>query len=125
MLDRVLGNAVKVDNSVAMQELQPFLIQDEGILLTFKLLRDLVVFTDLRLILIDKQGLSGKKAEYHSIPYKSISHFSIESAGRFDRDTDLKIYVKGLDYVIEKKLKKGSEVLLEVQRALAHYVLRG
>ena len=27
-----------------------------------------------------RQGLSGKKVEYHSIPYKSITHFAVETA---------------------------------------------
>lgn len=55
----------------------------------YKLIRDLIVFTDKRLLLIDKQGMTGKKVEYHSIPYKSVVHLSIETAGTFDLDAEL------------------------------------
>lgn len=57
----------------------------------YQLIRDLFVFTNKRLILVDKQDLTGHKVEYHSLPYKSITHFSFETAGHFDLDAVLKI----------------------------------
>jgi hypothetical protein len=33
----------------------------------------------------------GHKVEYHSLPCKSITHFSFETAGHFDLDAVLKI----------------------------------
>ena len=44
----------------------------------FKIFRDKWVFTNKRLIMQNTQGITGAKREYHSIPYKSITHFSIE-----------------------------------------------
>jgi hypothetical protein len=55
--------------------------------------RDAIVFTHWRLMLIDKQGLTGKKCSYHSIPYKSITHFAVETAGHMDGDAELSIWV--------------------------------
>lgn len=66
------------------------LITGETVSLAFKLVRDLIVFTDFRLILVDKQGMTGKKVEYKSIPYRSISRFSVETSGHFDLDAELK-----------------------------------
>ena len=40
-------------------------------------------------MLVDKQGLTGSKVEYHSVPYRSITHLSIETAGTFDLDAEL------------------------------------
>ncbi len=57
----------------------------------YQLIRDLFVFTNKRLILVDKQDLTGHKVEYQSLPYKSIIHFSVETAGHFDLDAMLKI----------------------------------
>ncbi len=73
------------------------LTADERIDLSFKLVRDLIVFTNKRLIIVDKQGVSGKKVEYKSIPYKSISRFSIETSGHFDLDTELKIWISSAE----------------------------
>jgi len=53
----------------------------------------LFIFTNKRLILVDKQGITGKKIEYFSVVYKSISRFSIETAGNFDLDAELKIWI--------------------------------
>ena len=64
-----------------------------------------------------------KKTQYHSIPYKSIRHFSIETAGHFDLDAELKIYVAGMDMPISKKFDKSLDIY-QLQAILAEYVLR-
>ena len=33
--------------------------------------------------------------QYHSVPYKSITHFSVETAGAFDLDAELTIWISG------------------------------
>ena len=65
--------------------------------------------------------MTGKKVEYHSIPYKSITHFSTETAGTFDLDAELKIWVSGADLPITKNFKKGNSIA-EIQKLLAYYV---
>lgn len=97
------------------------LTEVEQIQKAFKLIRDLLVFTDKHLILVDKQGGTGKKVEYHSIPYKSITHFSVESAGHFDLDAELKIWITGTHEPISKEFKKDKNIY-DVQRAIAQYV---
>lgn len=75
------------------------------------------------MVLVDKQGVTGKKIEYHSIPYRSITHFSIETAGNFDLDAELKIWISGTQIPIEKQFNKSVNIY-ELQRALASYVLK-
>ena len=89
----------------------------------YKLIRDLIIFTDKRLILVDKQGLTGSKVEYHSLPYRAITHFSIETGGHFDLDADLKVWVSGSSTPFEKKFNKRLSIY-EVQSVLASYVLK-
>ena len=98
------------------------LAETEEAVQAFKFRRDLIVFTDRRLILVDKQGMTGKKAEYHSIPYRAITHFSVESAGTFDRDADLKIWVSGNSRPIEKDLSSGVDIKL-LLRTMAEHIL--
>jgi hypothetical protein len=88
----------------------------------FKFRRDLIVFTDRRLIFVDKQGLTGKKADYHSVPYRAITHFSVESPGTFDADADLKIWVSGSDKPIEKDLSTNVDIKL-LLRTMAEHIL--
>ena len=100
------------------------LIEGEDIELGFKLIRDTFIFTSKRLILIDKQGLTGSKTEYKSINYKSISRFSIETAGTFDLDAELKIWISGETLPSIKKQFNKSVNVYDVQNVLAFHVLK-
>lgn len=123
MLSGLFGNASAVNTENIANELGPILVDGEQIDQAFRLVRDLYVFTNKRLILVDKQGLTGSKVEYHSIPYKAITHFAVETAGHFDLDSELKIWLSGVQQPITKEFRKGSNII-DVQRTLAQYVLR-
>jgi hypothetical protein len=123
MFQGLFGNASEVDVKGLQKDLDALLADGEQVVKAFKIIRDLFIFTDKRLILIDKQGLTGRKAEYHSIPYRSISHFSVETAGTFDMDADLKIYVASNPTPIEREFKRGTD-LVGVQKTLAQYLLK-
>lgn len=123
LLDSILGNAGEVDLKNLKKELGELIIDEEKIESGYKIFRDYFVFTNKRLILVDKQGVTGKKVEYHSIPYKNIRHFSIESAGTFDRDAELKLWIAGNSNSLEKKLGKKSSDIIKIQRTLAKYIL--
>ncbi|MFB7671631.1 PH domain-containing protein [Kitasatospora purpeofusca] len=75
----LFGNAHRVDNSEAQKEFARLFGQGEQVHAAYQLVRDTFLFTDRRLILVDKQGITGKKTEYHSIPYRSITHFAVET----------------------------------------------
>ncbi|ARI75760.1 PH domain-containing protein [Halobacillus mangrovi] len=121
-LDGLMGNASKVDVEKLEKELGEVLIEGEKIQSGYKVLRDSFIFTDKRLLLVDKQGMTGKKVEYHSIPYKSVTHFSVETAGSFDLDSELKIWLSGSHEPIGKLFKKDSPIE-DVQKTLAEHVL--
>ena len=123
MLQGMFGNAREVNIKELQADLNVLLTPGENVVRGFKIIRDLFIFTDKRLILIDKQGITGKKAEYHSIPYKSISHFSLETAGTFDMDAEMKIYISGNMTPIEREFKRGTDVQ-GVQKTLAEFILR-
>jgi hypothetical protein len=123
LFDGLMGNASEINILDVQKDLEKVLAVNERVEKAYKLIRDLFIFTDKRLILVDKQGITGKKTEFHSIPYKSISHFSIESAGTFDLDADLKIWISGNSTPVEKKFNKSLNIY-ELQSVLAAYVLR-
>src|SRR4028118_1240766 len=93
LFSSLIGNAGVAHPDELNKEYLNLLIEGEAIEIGFKLIRDVFIFTNKRLILVDKQGITGKKVEYMSIIYKSISRFSIETAGHFDLDAELKIWV--------------------------------
>lgn len=120
----LLGNANEVKKEDLLKEYGNLLIEGESIEIGFKLIRDTFIFTSKRLILIDKQGLTGSKIEYKSISYKSISRFSVESTGTFDLDAELKIWVSSeQEPSIRKQFSKSVNVY-DVQKMLATFVLK-
>jgi len=123
LLDGVLGNASKIDLGEIRAEFGQILASGEQIEHAYQLIRDYFVFTDKRLVLVDKQGLTGRKVEYHSIPYKSITHFSIETAGHLDLDAELKIWISSTAEPIKKQFNKKLNIY-EVQSVLASYILK-
>ncbi|WP_291910562.1 PH domain-containing protein [Chitinophaga sp. CB10] len=119
----LLGNAGAVSQEQLVKEYSRLLTDTEQIQMGFKLIRDVFLFTNKRLILVNKQGITGSKTEYISIAYKSISRFSVETAGTFDLDAELKIWVSSeLHPSIVKQFNKSVDVY-EVQKVLAHHVL--
>ncbi|MEZ7173626.1 PH domain-containing protein [Sporosarcina sp. OR05] len=113
------GNASTVDINGVEKDLEKILAENEKVEAAFKIFRDMIVFTDKRLILVDKQGMTGKKVEYHSYPYKSIAHFSIETAGTFDLDAELKIWISSSTTPTISKQFKKDDSIYDIQKILA------
>ncbi|MFZ4718180.1 MAG: PH domain-containing protein [Ilumatobacteraceae bacterium] len=123
ILSAMSGNAGEMTPAEAQQQLQPLLIEQEQIHRAFHVGRDMFAFSDRRLILVDKQGMTGSKVEYRSIPYRVITNFSIETAGNFDMDAEMKIWISGNPIPVSKEFNKKVNVY-EVQQLLAHFVCR-
>ena len=123
LLDGMLGNASKISAATIQTEFSQILTPGEIVEHAYQLIRDYFVFTNKRFVLVDKQGLTGSKIEYHSIPYRSITHFSVETAGTFDLDAELKIWITGNPVPLQKQFNKKLSIY-EVQTVLATYVLK-
>jgi hypothetical protein len=124
LFSALLGNAGAVNQETLVKEYGKLLITGEEIELGFKLIRDIFIFTNKRLILVEKQGITGSKIEYKSITYKSISRFSIETAGTFDLEAELKIWVSSEAHPSVVKQFNKSVNVYDVQNVLAHHVLK-
>lgn len=124
LFSAILGNAGTVSQEELQKDYGKLLISSEEIELGFKLIRDVFIFTNKRLILIDKQGVTGSKTEYKSITYKSISRFSIETAGTFDLDAELKIWVSSEQTPSIRKQFNKSVNVYDVHNVLATHVLK-
>ena len=61
-------------------ELAPILVEGEAVHLSFKGMRDSVIFTNKCLIAVNVQGLTWKKRDYSSLPYSKVQAWSIETA---------------------------------------------
>lgn len=124
MIDFQNGTFVKlgpIDPASLAGELAPLLVEGEQVHLAFKGLRDSVVFTNKRFISINVQGLTGKKRDYTSLPLNRIQAWSVETAGRFDLDSELDLWFSGLGRV---RLEfKGNVDIRQISQLVGHHVL--
>lgn len=82
-----------IDHQEVKEGIRRFLTEDEQIIAAFKTIRDQVVFTNKRVIAANVQGITGSKVDYTSLPYNKVNAFSVESAGSFDMDCELVLYI--------------------------------
>ena len=118
----LMGNASEVDDADLEKVLANTLIEGERVEKAYKVVRDMFIFTNKRLILLDKQGVTGSKMEMISIAYSKITEFSKESAGHFDLDAELKIWVGSDPTPISKDFKAGDNIN-DVYRIISQYSL--
>jgi len=118
----LMGNASEVDDADLEKVLANTLIEGERVEKAYKVVRDMFIFTNKRLILLDKQGVTGSKMEMISIAYTKITKFSKESAGHFDLDAELKIWVGSDPNPISKDFKAGDNIN-DVYRIISQYSL--
>ena len=104
----------RADPATLHAQVAPLLLEGEDLLLAAKGIRDYVVFTNKRIIVVNVQGMTGKKQDFTSLPYARIQAFSVETAGTLDRDCELDLWLSGLGRV---RLEFGNTVDI-------HYVAR-
>lgn len=108
LIDTLLGHAGEKNLDDIREEFAPLLAPGETLQRAFGLIRDLIVFTDRRMILVNKQGVTAKKVEYRNVPYRAITMYALETAGHFDLEADLRIWLSGQPTPIELHLGRNS-----------------
>lgn len=89
----------KVEPDKAMKEI---LVEEEEILQCYQTVRDQAALTNKRIIIMDKQGMTGSKVEIYSLPYRSIDMWSTENAGKlFDINAELELWTKAGHFKIK------------------------
>jgi hypothetical protein len=102
VIDFKNGSLVKlkeVPNADGLVLVEDLLIDEEEVFASFKGMRDMVIFTNRRIIAVNVQGISGKKKDFSSLPYSKVQAFSLETAGTFDLDSEMELWFSGLGKV--------------------------
>ncbi|WOO87914.1 PH domain-containing protein [Mollicutes bacterium LVI A0039] len=84
------------------------IFEGEQVLARFQTIRDTALITDKRFIVVDSQGITGKKKEIYVVPFKSINMFSTENSGKFDLNSEIELWTKSGR--IKINLKRGIDV---------------
>jgi hypothetical protein len=123
LINRIFGNSAESDTAAAAERFEDLLIDGEQLLSAHKLVRDVLLLTSLRLVFVDKQGITGKKTEFLSIPYRSVIRFAVETAGHLDIDAELKVWVAGDDEAMVWDFGSSKDAV-SAQRHIASAILR-
>lgn len=110
-----------IENSEGKAAVAPMLIDGEEVIAAFKSIRDKLVFTDKRIIVVNVQGLTGTKTDYTSLPYSKINAFSAETAGTFDRDCEIELWISAIGKI--KLELKGNFDIKAFNKVISKYVL--
>jgi hypothetical protein len=89
-------------------DVQSLLVDGERAIAAYKTFRDTAIFTILRLIVRDAQGIRGKKIEIYSLPYSAINMWSSENAGGvLDFNSEIELWTRAGH--IKVNLAKGID----------------
>ena len=124
MIDFETNTAFKLkqtDIAEGEQMVRDLLIDGERVVAAYREIRDMVVFTNKRVIAVNVQKVTGKKKDFTSLPYAKISVFSVETAGVMDLDSELDFWYSGLGHV--RFEFTGRSNVTEIGRMIASYAL--
>lgn len=105
----------------APNNLNDLLIAGECVIGCYQTVRDYVAFTNKRIIAVNVQGMTGKKKDYTTLPYSKIQAYSVETAGAFDRDSELELYFSSVGKV--RFEFSGASDIVSIGRTIAEFVL--
>ena len=109
------------EKTIPSEQMRSILMDGEEIIECYKTVRDQAALTNKRIIIMDKQGITGKKTEVYSLPYRSIDMWSSENAGPFlDLSAELELWTKAGHFKIN--LNKNCDIR-EFDRILGNYIL--
>ena len=108
LLSGLFGNYSEVSVQDLQKQYGDYLLPDEKIVMGFKLIRDSFIITDERLILIDHQGVTGKKTRVASINLNSIYDVTMETAGAGFDDSEITIHYITSPYYKANNIQTAS-----------------
>ena len=97
--------------------------KDETVELAFKNGRDMYLITNKRVLSIDVQGLTGKKIEFLSMPFKSIGGFSVKSAGTLSRTVKTTLFISKMEGGLTTDLGKKGTDIFQINNSLGNKIL--
>lgn len=91
LVNGLSGNLNEISPQETEKEFGAFLMEGEAVQAYFRLVRDVLIVTDKRIIDIDKQGATGTKLRVSSIDLSSVFRVTVETAGFGVDDSEITI----------------------------------
>ncbi len=79
--DKPMENLIRLQEKDICKNARALLLDGESIVGAYKTVRDQVIFTTHRIIMVDMQGVTGTRQQIFVLPYRKVLHFGIQTAG--------------------------------------------
>lgn len=120
-IGKIEGCTSEADARWVKEECDRLLGDDEVVECAAKLHGDLILFTNWRLLLVERDRMRGKEVDYVSIPYYAVARFTVEAVGALDLDAEVKIWTSTRDDPVRMQFSREVDVY-EFQVRLARRV---
>lgn len=111
----------EIEKSDVNDIIKELILDSESIEACYKTIRDSAIITNKRIMIADKQGLTGKKIEIYTVPFKTINMYSSENShGILDFNSELEFWTKSGHFKLN--LKKGINIR-KFDKIIAKYIL--
>ncbi|WP_163581216.1 PH domain-containing protein [Gracilibacillus saliphilus] len=101
-------------------DIHDLLVDGEIAHTAYKTVRDIAVITNKRLIIADRQGITGKKVEIYTIPFKSIDMYSTENGGKLDLNAEIELWTRSGHF----KLNLNKKVdIRKLDKIIAEHII--
>lgn len=119
------NDGVATDHAAVEKQLKtaPKILQnDEKVEACYKVGRDLICYTTKRILVVNVQGITGKKVSYDTLPLRYCQAFKVTTAGNLLSEAKAKVYCEGCPD-LRQDLSKSSSDIWGVQKILAYKML--
>ncbi len=117
-------NLKPINPDYVRNEVAGLLIQNEQVLYAFQTVRDQLVFTNMRIIAIDVQGVTGKRKSFATMPYSKIQYFEVQTPGFMELFSDSELFVMFSSGFTAKFEFKGKVDIGAIGRLISTYCLK-
>lgn len=116
-------NLSPINLNEVRDEVNGLLIDNEQMICAFKTVRDQLIFTNMRIIAVDVQGITGKRKSFSSLPYSKVQFFSVQTPGFAELVSDSELYLEFANGFTATFEFKGGVDIGKIGRMISEFVL--
>ena len=117
-------NLKPISLDAVRSDVNGLLINGETPVLAFQTMRDQLLFTNMRIISIDVQGITGKRKSYTSMPYSKIQYFAVQAPGFAELISNAELYLMFNNGKVATYNFQGAVDIGLIGRMISEYVLK-
>ena len=118
-----MENLIRIQEKDICKNAKALLLEGEQVVGAYKTVRDQVIFTTHRIIMVDMQGVTGTRQQIFVLPYRKVLHFGIQTAGFGDPMQASQLTVCFADEHEAKFGFIGQQELFAVANAISRCIL--